>query len=370
MAGVQEYKCPFCGAPIGFAPGTESMNCMYCGSLINIDELTGADIEKNGGENYDEIPYSKVDEGDRWAAFEDFRVGKETMGEQNLYECQSCGAEIYADLTTVATKCPYCDNNVILRDKVSGKLRPDKLIPFAFGTDGLKDIVKKFHKGKPLLPKGFLSEHKIEEVQGVYVPFWLYDADVYGGMVLRGETVRTHTEGDYKVTETNHFALIRDGGMSFANVPVDASVKMDNDLMDSIEPFDMSQLVDFNDAYLSGFLADMFDDTPENMKYRATFRINNSAADAFKATCRRFTAVRVTNNNLGVSHADMKYVLLPVYLINDTYNGKKYTYAVNGQTGKIVGELPSSKLKKFIYWASSFVSVSLIAGLIALFFGF
>ncbi len=371
MAGVNEYKCPACGAPISFSPGTHQMFCEFCGTKIDLDELIGGNkTEENQSKSGETKAKSskKADANDRWAAFNDYKSSRETLGEQNLYVCESCGAEIMADLTTAATKCPYCDNNVILTDKVSGALKPDAIIPFAIGKEELKSIVKKFHKGKPLLPRGFLSLHKIEEIQGVYVPFWLYDGQMQGDVNLSGDIVKMHRKGNYEITETSHFMLERGGIMDFKNIPVDASKKMDNNLMDSIEPFNMSELTEFKDAYLSGFLADIYDETPDSLKKRAAERIEKSTVDALIRTAIGYSNVRMLNNYMNLKKADMKYVLFPVYLINDTYMGKKYTYAVNGQTGKIVGELPSSKMKLFAWGGGSFGITALILGLITLFF--
>lgn len=367
MAGVNEYKCPACGAPISFAPGTHQMFCEFCGTKIDLDELVGKSGEKTET-GKKAASNKKANEGDRWAAFNDYKTKREKLGEQNLYVCESCGAEIMADLTTAATKCPYCDNNVILTDKVSGALKPDAIIPFAFGKDGLKDIVKKFLRGKPLLPKGFLSAHKIEEIQGIYVPFWLYDGEMQGDVNLTGDIIRTHRKGDWEITETSHYLLERGGVMCFKDIPVDASKKMDNNLMDSIEPFDSKQLTEFKDAYLSGFLADIFDETPEDLKNRAVARIEESTVEALMGTAGPYVNVRLLDNYMNLRKADMKYVLFPVYLINDSYMGKKYTYAVNGQTGKIVGVLPKSKLRLFAYGGISFAAVTAILSIITLFF--
>lgn len=369
MAGVNEYKCPACGAPISFSPGTHQLYCEFCGTKIDLDELIGKNqSEEKSAESNETKKKSqkKADESDRWAAFNDYKSQREKLGEQNLYVCESCGAEIMADLTTAATKCPYCDNNVILTDKVSGGLKPDAIIPFAVGKDELKNIVKKFHKGKPLLPRGFLSAHKIEEIQGVYVPFWLYDGEMEGDCNLSGDLIKVHRKGDYEITETSHFMLERGGIMDFKNIPVDASKKMDNDLMDSIEPFNMNGLTDFKDAYLSGFLADIYDETSGELKKRAADRIEKSTVDALLGTAVGYSNVRMLNNYMNLKRADMKYVLFPVYLINDTYLGKKYTYAVNGQTGKIVGELPSSKMKLLAWGGGSFGITALILAIITL----
>ena len=138
--------------------------------------------------------------------------------------------------------------------------------------------------------------------------------------------------------------------MSFSKIPVDASVKMDNDLMDAVEPYDYSELCDFNPAYLSGFFADRFDEDPEMSIPRAEKRMNESAEAVFRSSVTGFDSLTLKSKNLKLTDSTVKYVLLPVYLLNLQYMGKNYRFAINGQTGKVVGELPISKFKKIAYY--------------------
>ena len=269
------------------------------------------------------------------------------------YQCVSCGAQIEVEAATAATRCPYCDNNVVLTDQVSGGLRPNGVIPFRITRKELPNVVNKFYRGKHLLPKTFLSQRKLKEVQGIYVPFWLFDCRLDGNMVMQGTRIRHYREGDYDCTETSYYLLEREGGMSFARVPVDASVKMPDDLMDSLEPFDYSDLVDFNDAYLSGYLADRFDSSPDAELPRADRRMLNSAVDVLRSTAIGYSSVTIRANGMHITDADVRYVLLPVYLLNYEYRGNTYRLAVNGQTGKVVGQLPVSKGRSLAWFLGS-----------------
>lgn len=159
----------------------------------------------------------------------------------------------------MATECPYCGNPAIIKERVSGSLRPDYIIPFRLDRQAAKDTLKKFYKGKLLLPKAFRRENTIDKLQGVYVPFWLFDCDANGTVHFNTTRVSSWRSGDYLYTKTSHFLVIRGGKMAFEKIPVDASEKMDDSYMDSLEPFDYRSLTDFGTAYLSGFLADRFD---------------------------------------------------------------------------------------------------------------
>jgi len=347
MDNVNAYKCPQCGAPLAFDPASQQVKCAHCGGEFSVEAVQAFHRAESDGQAFD------------WGEYKQ-GLSQETLDNTVVYRCQSCGAEIETDANTAATKCPYCDNNVVLTDRVKGGLKPNAVIPFKITPKELPGVIEKFYKGKKLLPKGFFSANKIGKVQGVYIPFWLFDCKLDGTMMLDAENFLTYDEGDYIVHETQHYLLERDGSMAFAHVPVDASVKMDNDLMDSVEPYDFSELVPFDGAYLSGYLADRFDSGPDDELPRAEDRMQTSAETVVKNTS-PFGTVSMRSNNMDIRGASVKYAMLPVYLLNCEYGGKKYRYAVNGQTGKVVGELPVSGSKSFAWFAGVFLAV---AGLI------
>jgi len=328
---VQTYKCPSCGGPLRFDPNAGKLVCDNCGNQYD----AGRELEET--DHFD------------WGAYKQ-QLSNEHMDDLKVYVCTACGAEIEADAATAATHCPYCDNNVVLSDKLSGGLKPNGIIPFRITPKQLPDIVQKFYKGKHLLPGKFFQRSKLESIQGVYVPFWLYDCTAGGGMDFTGRVERQYREGDYDVHETRYYRLERDGQMRFVHIPVDGSERMDDDLMDSIEPFDFSELRDFDSAYLAGYLAERFEEDPDDCLPRASTRLLNSASEALRATCSGYSSVSLERNGMQIASADVKYVLLPVYVLNCAYGGKNYRFAVNGQTGKLVGELPVSRGKSMAYF--------------------
>jgi DNA-directed RNA polymerase subunit RPC12/RpoP len=337
MNSAKQYKCPACGAPIGFDAATGDVTCQSCGNAFDISTLETLEHDTQSFQWGDHLHQEDT----------------ATMEGTRTYQCVSCGAQIEVDATTAATRCPYCDNNVVLTDQVSGGLRPNAVIPFRITRKELPAVVNKFYRGKHLLPKTFLSQRKLKEVQGIYVPFWLFDCRMDGNMVMQGTRIRHYREGDYDCTETSYYLLEREGEMSFSRVPVDASVKMPDDLMDSLEPFDYADLVDFNDAYLSGYLADRFDSSPDAELPRADRRMLNSAVDVLRRTAIGYSSVTIRANGMHITDADVRYVLLPVYLLNYEYQGKTYRLAVNGQTGKVVGQLPISKGRSLAWFLGS-----------------
>ena len=213
-------------------------------------------------------------------------------------------------------------------------------MPFKLDKNQAKESFSRHLLKKPLLPKLFKSQNRIESIQGMYVPFWLFDTDVDADVRYKATRVTTWSDSNYTYTRTSFYKLLRSGGLSFADVPVDGSVKMQDDLMESIEPFDLSQGVDFQTAYLAGYLADKFDVTADTCKNRANDRIRKSTEDTFASTAIGYATVIPEHTNIRLSGGRVRYALLPTWILTTRYQDKLYTFAMNGQTGKFVGNLP------------------------------
>lgn len=337
MAQIQEYKCPCCGGAIAFDSTIQKMKCPYCDTEFEMDTLASYDNELRD-EQEDDMSWD-ASAGQEW-------LDGETSG-LNAYVCQSCGGEIACDENTAATSCPFCGNPVVIMGQVTGTLRPDYVIPFKLDKKAAKEALKKHYDKKRLLPKVFKDQNHIDEVKGIYVPFWLFDADANVNMRFKATKSRTWSDSNYIYTETRFYSVSRGGSIGFATVPVDGSTKMRDDLMESIEPFDCSKAVDFQTAYLAGYLADKYDVDAEQSAGRANERIRKSAEDAFAATVQGYTTVTKEAGSIMLQNAKVKYGLFPVWLLNTTWNGQNYFFAMNGQTGKMVGDLP---LDKAAYW--------------------
>lgn len=259
------------------------------------------------------------------------------------YVCKSCGGEIVGDETTGATSCPFCGNPVVMMGQFSGALKPDYVIPFKLDKKAAKEALKKHYQGKRLLPKVFKDANHIDEIKGIYVPFWLFDADANADIRYKATRTSHWSDSDYNYTKTDYYSIWRSGSLGFCGVPVDGSSKIENDLMESIEPFDFSQAVDFQTAYLAGYLADKYDVDAEQSIVRANERIKTSTEQAFQSTVQGYVTVIPEYSGVRLSNTNAKYALYPVWILNTSWNGKQYTFAMNGQTGKLVGDLPLDK---------------------------
>lgn len=332
MSNMEQHKCPCCGGAVSFDVGTQKLKCPYCNSEFDISSLNQAN----------QLNDNSVTDSINWGKKQTHWSNGETDG-MLVYECNSCGGEVVADSTTSATKCPYCDNDVVMKGNFAGDLRPDLVIPFQLDKNAAKQTLKKFIANKKFVPKIFKQDNHIDEIKGIYVPHWLFSCDAVTNVNYNAEKVRTWSDSNYRYTETSHYNVFRAGSISFNNVPVDGSTKMPDDLMESVEPFDVAQGVDFNTAYLAGYLADRYDVTAEQSMERANERIKSSALDAFQSTVNGYQSVTPVSASVNSTNGTYKYALYPVWILNTSWNGKKFTFAINGQTGKIAGDLPVDK---------------------------
>lgn len=360
MQILQEYKCPCCGGTISFDSSLQKMKCPFCDTEFEMETLKSYDSVLEG-EKSDSMNWESVS-GGQWH-------DGETDG-LYIYVCYSCGGEIVGDENTAATSCPFCGNNVVMMKQFSGELKPDLVVPFKFGKKAAKESLMKHLSGKRLLPKVFKDQNHIDEIKGVYVPFWLFDTDAEAQVRYRTTRIRSWSDSNYNYTETSHFLVHRGGKISFSNVPVDGSSKIPDDLMESIEPYDISEAVDFQTAYLAGYLADKYDVTAEQSTERANERVRKSTEEAFASTVKGYATVNVENSNIQLSGGKTKYVFCPVWILNTTWEDKRYIFAMNGQTGKFVGDLPVDKIeaRKWKFGLSVAFSAAIYAAALLLHF--
>lgn len=346
MSSVIEYKCPCCGGRIEFDSNSQKMLCPFCGTSFDLETL----------KSYDEALNSDAQDNMEWESKPESQWQSGETDGMAVYICDSCGGEIIADKTLGSTSCPYCNNTVVMSGQFAGDLRPDYIIPFKLDKEAAKKALQNHMKGKPFLPKLFKSQNRINEIKGVYVPFWLFDADVNANIRYRATRVRTWSDSNYRYTETSYYLILRGGNISFQRVPVDGSTKMPDEIMESIEPFKFDDAVDFQTAYLSGYLADRYDVDSDQSIERANQRVKNSTESEFAKTVTGYSTVVPENTVINLSNGKAKYALYPVWMLNTSWNDKTFTFAMNGQTGKMVGDLP-------VDWASFWKWFGIITGI-------
>lgn len=231
---VTNYKCPACTGPLRFDSATGKLQCDFCGSSYEVAEIEKLYAEKDAqaAGAFRQAEEQAAADGE-WASVSGSDWGADAE-KLRVYSCPSCGAELICDETTSATSCPYCGNNTIVPGQFSGALKPDYVLPFKLDKAAAVAALKKHYGGKKLLPKAFSNENHIEEVKGVYVPFWLYDGSAEVDVRCHGTKVSGYSTARENVTVTNHYDVRRAGTVRFERVPVDASSKMPDDHMDAL----------------------------------------------------------------------------------------------------------------------------------------
>ena len=353
---VTNYQCPSCTGPLHYGNNSGKLECDYCGEKFEVATI--------------ESMYAGKEEAAVNAAKEpkwDFAMdewGEEEAAHIRAYNCPSCGAQLICDDTTAATSCPYCNNPTIIPIQFAGTFKPDLVIPLKMAKETAKNALKNHYKGKKLLPKSFSSENKLEEMKSIYVPFWLFNSETDANIHYRATTSQAYTDGDENVVVTEHYHVVRQGNVRFEKIPVDGSTKMPDAHMDAIEPYDYSALVAFSTAYMPGYLADKYDVEASDCVERANERIRTSTQDAFAATVTGYATLTPESVVIDIKAGEVKYALLPVWMLNTKWKDKNFLFAMNGQTGKLIGDLPVDWKKFFAWFAGISLPLMFIIGLI------
>jgi len=356
MDAINSYKCPCCGAPLIYSG--DNLVCESCDNTFPLEtmEQMAEGMQNSGGESkYNWEHYEP-------RSYED--TGDVTLAD---YNCQSCGAQITGDDTLGSTVCPYCGQSTVVKGQFEGTLKPDYIIPFKIDKKAAMAAFEADFKKAPFLPDAFKNKKKIEEMSGVYVPFWMFDCDCNAAITYNAEKIVKWSDSNYDYTRTDYYKLYRAGSVGFANIPVDGSKKADDSYMEALEPFNYEDAVNFNGAYLAGYFADKYDVSVEESVDRANERVKNSTIQAFNDTTDRYVAVYPENTRVDFSNGKIRYSLLPVWMLNIKYLDKVYQFAINGQTGKVVGEYPIDKSKKRKYFAKVAAIAYVVAAAFAYF---
>ena len=324
------YKCPCCSAPLRYDGASGQLACDACGNTFPLEAV----------EQAEQVAQATTEQSIDWDFGQDDAWRPEETQHLKTYSCPSCGAEIVVDDTTAATECVYCGNASIMPGTLSGSFRPDAVLPFIKTKEEARKAYLELIKGKKLLPRAFADRKQLDRITGVYVPFWLFQCRADCDLAFRAERTHTRTTGRERVIDTEYYMVHRGGTLDFDGVPVDGSTKFDDTMMESIEPFDYSKMEDFNAAYLTGYQAERYDVDAAKAQERANERIRVSTVKAFASTVVGYNQVVPQTANVRMEHGKVMNVMAPVWMLNTKWNGKNYTFAMNGQTGKLVGDLP------------------------------
>lgn len=324
-----DSKCPSCGAQIIWEPSIEKFKCEYCASLFSADEFLKS--QENEEEN-----------------------SKRGNEELVSFKCNNCGAEIVSDVNTYSTFCVYCGSSAILKDKINSENMPDYVIPFKITEEDARSAYNELLKGKMLLPRKFRKAKLREKIRGIYIPFWAYDITYDGDIKFEGVDIEEWEDDEYEYEKRKYYDVIVRGHYEYEKVLCDASRFFNDDLMDSISPFDLNELIKYNHAFLCGYLADTYDVSKEESFNIAKERTTNSCISVARRESPHDEDY-YTDDNLIIDKTKTYHLYLPVYILSVPFKKKIYTFAMNGQTGKLIGNLPIGKIRYTLSIVSFFL---------------
>jgi len=341
---VIDYKCPNCTATLKFNPTNQRWDCEYCKSSFDLKDLSVND------EKYE-------------------RTKTKPLKDLDVYACKNCGAKVMTDHNTTATFCVYCKSTAIMKDRLTGELEPDKIIPFNKTKEEAIKTFKAVGVRKILMPREFSDPKNIEEIRGVYIPFWLFDIECSGNINSKCTRVSTWSSFNYIYTKTDYYDVTRGGESFFDNIPVDASKNFNDAIMNSIEPFDYKKLKEFNYGYLSGFYAEKYDLKDEEISHIAAQRARETMQNYLRDDISGYSSNMITNTNIKGKVSKGEYVLLPVWMLNIKYKDEIRTFAMNAESGKMIGDIPIDKKKLLLLIIGTFIGIFLLLTLFLMLVG-
>ena len=348
--GFHDYKCPNCGGPLAFRGDLNKMACEYCDSQFDMSEFSQDTQVKEEVTDWQQSSTQQMDGAG-----------------MKEYVCNTCAAVLVAEQKVGATECPYCGNPLVIKDTFEGINLPDGIIPFSVDKRSAQQALENFYKGKKLIPDSFLSKNRIDNINGLYVPFWLFDCDTSGDCFYRATKEREYDKGEEVWKEIQDYAITRSAKMRFEKVPADGSKEMKDAYMDSLEPFDYSKITAYNPAYMSGYVASKYDEDANAVKERVNERVRNTSKQKIRETVKGYTSVNPTAENIGIHDGRVHYCMLPVWMLSTQWNGQVYSFAMNGQSGKVVGDLPIDQGKSTKLFLSTALITMVIAALVLYF---
>ncbi len=360
------YSCFNCNAELKWNPVTQSFKCEYCDSEFHESDF--ADVT-NVKEEQSDVPDSNEasTEDSTKDSTEDAKDGTPLVS----YVCEYCSAQVITTTDTAATFCVYCQRPVILENNLSGEFKPTYVIPFSTTKKDAKEAFRNFLKNKIFVPDSFSLENNVDKITGMYVPFWLFDSELEFDFKLTGTITSRFSDSRYHYVKSDMYDVKRAGTFTTTRVPADGSSKISDDIMAAIEPFDWSKLQDFSMPYLSGFLAERYDISSEKVFDDVVIeRLKTSLHQELMDTCKQYDRHSNSNLHSSINTTAGHYALLPVWLLYTQYEGTPYIFAMNGQTGKLQGDLPmdAKKIKK--YTIQKFVINAAIFSVLAFLFLF
>lgn len=369
-------KCPNCSGNLKFNPDTQKLGCDFCGASFDpslfdakIDELVTDAPAAEAAPVAEAQPSGPAEQittevSEALGPSDEVKPGEHQSnvneGEQVEFVCNSCGARVVTDKNTSATFCAFCGSPAMVGQRLTNEFRPQYMIPFKISRQKAENAFLKWAGGGKWTPFGFVSKENVKKLTGLYVPFWLFNIKAH--IDVEGTAEDVSYSGDKQIT--SHYEIKRVGDVEWKNIPLDGETRIDDKLMEAIEPFNFANMIPYDYDYIPGFYADRYDQDAQALAKRATDRgIAGMDQVIKKSIGKKYDRHRITKNRSTITSMAANYALLPVWFMSYKYHNRMYYFAMNGQTGEVAGKVPVSKVKKTAF----FFIVLAIAAVIARF---
>ncbi|MCD7726707.1 MAG: hypothetical protein LUI12_14325 [Clostridiales bacterium] len=299
------FKCKNCGGNVVYEPGRGRMYCPHCESEDSQD----------------------------------------TLRDSSITQCVNCGAPLELKEYASASRCGHCGSYLVFNERVEGVYEPHMILPFRVNKDAAIAAMNREFERRAFTPSDFMSAKSLEKMEGVYVPFWLYDYQAEYDFAGEGTKVRCWRSGDTEYVETSYYEVLRKMDVDFDKIPVDASYAMEDGIMDLMEPYRYQELIGFEPKYMSGFYGEIYNQGAQELEGRAQGKAREASEEMMQSSLREYGTVRPYRRDLKLERNQVHYALLPVWQYEYQYKGRSYQYHVNGQTGKVIGVTPVSREK-------------------------
>ena len=328
----KSYRCNSCGGIMEFDAKSQSLKCPNCGQTVEIEN------------NPNQVVEHKLD------AHAKNRIKVEDKTSTSM-ECEGCGAIVEVDATSTATSCPYCGSHYVLAKKQIESIVPDGVIPFRIHKHDVEVIFREWIKKRYLAPNVLKTLYQKDKVQGIYMPYWTFDANARASYSAMGGIDYQEEYEDEKGNrqtriKTRWYPTSGYVGESFDDVLVRASDKLSQRLLSSVEPYNTLNTASYSPDYMSGYSAEVYTIDLTNAHIDAKNKMENELFRLAESdVLRQYNRVRNMRLTASFSDETYKYIYLPVYATAYTYKNKQYHVLINGETGNIKGEYPKSVAK-------------------------
>lgn len=314
------YECPNCGGNLKFDIESQDLHCKACNTHMD--------------------PYSFSKEKDAEES-QEYDV--------TIFTCPQCAGEIYSTDETAAAFCTFCGASTILDSRLTKEKRPKYILPFQKTKEDCKQAYFKTISRSWFAPEELKDPKYVDSFRGIYMPYWLYDMKINGRTAFPG--TKSYRRGDYDITE--HYNIEGDIDCEYNGISYDASAAFSDSISQRLAPFDTKKMKPFTPAFLSGFYADVADVDEEIYRKSATDFVKERLSsylreDKTMRSYHAFNDVDKLKRYMNIAGQQEEAAMFPVWFMSYR-KGNRVAYAtVNGQTGKVVADLPVDPVKYVI----------------------